>query len=377
MREATRIIRAGLARARAGEPLHAGPVFAAPFQVAGDPAGVAYTYGRSHNPTWTELEHAIGLLEGEGSGVRVFGSGLAAMAAVFGATLRPGDVVAAQEGAYFLARQLLEEVHVPAGVRVRTLAAAKMSDAAELAGVRLVWVETPSNPRLEVVDIAAVAAAAHAAGALVAVDNTTASPYAQKPLVLGADISVCSDSKAMGGHSDLLLGHVAVLDDELLTRIDRQRTLVGGIAGPMEAWLMLRSLATLPLRLERSSANALAVAEFLAGREEVAEVLYPGLAGHAGLPADAGHAVARRQMRFFGPVLGFTLRSKEAAESFLRRCEYVTEATSFGGITTTAERRGRWEHDDIAPGFIRLSAGCEDVEDLIEDMGRALDGLGE
>ncbi len=130
MREATRIVRAGLARARAGEPLHAGPVFAAPFQVAGDPAGVAYTYGRSHNPTWTELEQAIGLLEGRGAGergagVRVFGSGLAAVAAVFGATLRPGDAVAVQEGAYFMARQLLEEVHVPAGVRVRMVAAAK------------------------------------------------------------------------------------------------------------------------------------------------------------------------------------------------------------------------------------------------------------
>ncbi len=376
MREATRIVRAGLARARAGEPLHAGPVFAAPFQVAGDPAGVAYTYGRSHNPTWTELEHAIGLLEGRGAGergagVRVFGSGLAAVAAVFGATLRPGDVVAVQEGAYFMARQLLEEVHVPAGVRVRMVAAGRMSDRAELAGVRLVWVETPSNPGLEVVDIAAVAEAAHAAGALVAVDNTTASPYAQKPLVLGADLSVCSDSKAMGGHSDLLLGHVAVLDDELLSRIDRQRTLVGGIAGPMEAWLMLRSLATLPLRLERSSANALRLAGFLAGRDEVEEVLYPGL------PAHAGHAVAGRQMTFFGPVLGFTLRSKEVAERFLRACEYVTEATSFGGITTTAERRGRWGHDDIAPGFIRLSAGCEDVEDLMEDMARALGRAGE
>ena len=312
MREATRIVRAGLARARAGEPLHAGPVFAAPFQVAGDPAGVAYTYGRSHNPTWTELEHAIGLMEGEGAKVRVFGSGLAAVAAVFGAVLRPGDTIAVQEGAYFAARQLLEEVHVPAGVKVRMLAVAKMSEATALEGVRLAWIETPSNPRLEVVDIEAVAQAAHAVGALLAVDNTTASPYAQKPLKWGADVSVCSDSKAMGGHSDLLMGHVAVVDSGLLLKVDRQRTLVGGIAGPMEAWLMLRSLATLPLRLERSSANALAVAKFLAGRTQVEEVLYPGLERHP------GHATARRQMEFFGPVLGFTLRSKDAAERFLR-----------------------------------------------------------
>ncbi len=168
------------------------------------------------------------------------------------------------------------------GWTVRMMAAGKMSDAAELTGVRLVWLETPSNPRLEVVDVAAVAEAGHAAGALVAVDNTTASPFSQKPLALGADLSVCSDSKAMGGHSDLLLGHVAVTDAELLSQIDRQRTLVGGIAGPMEAWLMLRSLLTLPLRLERSSANALALAKFLAERAEVAEVVYPGLTAHPG-----------------------------------------------------------------------------------------------
>jgi len=192
------------------------------------------------------------------------------------------------------------------------------------------------HPELQIVDIAAVARVAHAAGALVAVDNTTATPLGQKPLALGADLSVCSDSKSMCGHSDLLLGHVAVVDAGLLEAIDRQRTLTGGIPGPMEAWLAVRSLATLPLRLERSSANALRLAEFLAGRKEVSGVLYPGLRSHT------GHSVAAAQMTHFGAVVGFTLGSKEAAEAFLERAKLVTQATSFGGVSTTAERRGRW-----------------------------------
>jgi cystathionine gamma-lyase len=235
-------------------------------------------------------------------------------------------------------------------------------DAAAVAGARLVWLETPSNPELEITDIAAAARLAHAAGAWVAVDNTTATPWLQKPLQLGADFSVCSDSKAMCGHSDLLLGHVAT-SPELISGIDRQRTLTGGIVGPMEAWLALRSLATLPLRLERSCANALAIAEFLSSR---CEVLYPGLKSHP------GHAVAAAQMTHFGPVLSLTLESQKAAEEFLGRAELITQATSFGGISTSAERRGRWGHDAIAPGFIRLSAGCEDVEDLLADVEQAL-----
>jgi cystathionine gamma-lyase len=252
------------------------------------------------------------------------------------------------------------------GVEVRRVRASDLAAPATVAGARLVWVETPSNPELEIVDIAAVARVARAACALVAVDNTTATPLGQKPLGRGADLSVCSDSKSMCGHSDVLLGHVAVTDAGLFEAIDRQRTLTGGIPGPMEAWLAVRSL---PLRLERTSANALALAEFLSGRKEVSEVLYPGLKAHA------GHAVAAAQMTYFGAVIGFTLESKEAAETFLERAELVTEATSFGGVSTTAERRGRWGHDDIAPGFIRLSAGCEAVEDLIEDLSRALDSL--
>jgi cystathionine gamma-lyase len=361
MKESTRLIRATLAEARMGEPLHAGPVFAAPFHVAGDPAGAKYSYGRSHNPTWTELGAAIALLEGEGAAVRVFGSGMAAVAAVFGTVLGPGDTVVIPAGMYFGARNLLEQRFASMDVRIREVSAADLSNPATVAGARLVWIETPSNPELEITDIAAVANAAHAAGAWVAVDNTTATPWLQKPLELGADFSVCSDSKAMCGHSDLLLGHVAT-STELISGIDKHRTLTGGIAGPMEAWLALRSLATLPLRLHRSCENALAIAEFLAGR---CEVLYPGLKTHP------GHAVAAAQMTQFGPVVGFTLASKKAAEVFLDRAELITQATSFGGISTSAERRGRWGHDAIAPGFIRLSAGCEDIDDLLADIEQA------
>lgn len=370
MKDSTRAIRATLSEAVDGEPLHAGPVFAAPFFAAGDPGATRYTYGRSHNPTWTHLEEAIAALEmADGSaGVRVFSSGLAAVSAAFGAVLRTGDTVVIQNGVYFGARQTLDELFAPMGVRVRGVNGRDLLRPDVVDGARLVWMETPSNPELEIADIEAIVLLAKEAGALVAVDNTTATPMGQKPLELGADLAVCSDSKSMCGHSDLLMGHVATRDAELLEKIDRQRTLTGGVAGPMEAWLALRSLATLPLRLERSSANALGIAEFLAGREEVRAVLYPGLKTHP------GHAIAAAQMEYFGAVLGFTLASKDVAERFLKASKLVTEATSFGGVSTSAERRGRWGHDSIAPGFIRMSAGCEDIGDLLADLEQALDG---
>ena len=355
MRDETRLIQATLAPAVAGEALHAGPVFASPFHLAGNAAGEGYTYGRAHNPTWAALEAAIAGLEG--GEVRVFASGLAAVAAVFGTVLRPGDTVVIPRGAYFGGRALLREFVEPMGVTVRV-------GLEDLAGARLVWLETPSNPLLEITDVRGMCAAARAAGALVAVDNTTATPLGQKPLALGADFSVCSDSKSMCGHSDLVLGHVAARDAEWLAKIDRYRSLVGAIPGPMEAWLALRSLATLPLRLERSCANALALARMLAGRG--LPVFYPGLETHP------GHAVARGQMAYLGPVLGVTLSDQEAAERFLGRAKLVTEATSFGGITTTAERRARWGHDAVEPGFLRVSAGCEAEEDLLADFAEAL-----
>ncbi len=372
MKDATRAVRLGLTKPVAGSPVHAGPVFVSTFHSPGD-VTTGYTYARSHQPTWTDLEDAIGQLEVESGNtaprVLLFGSGLAAVTATFWAVLQPGDTVVVQTGMYFGARSVLSEIFEPVGVTIRVLPPAAMSDANRLKGARLVWVETPGNPRLEIVDIRAVVGAARLAGTLVAVDNTTATPFSQRPLELGADLSVCSDSKGMTGHSDLLLGHVASRDLDLMAKIDRYRTLGGAIAGPMEAWLALRSLATLPLRLERMSANAQAIARYLQGRMEVREVLYPGLRDHP------GHSIASEQMRFYGSVLSFTLSSKEKAQRFLATIRLVTETTSFGGIATSAERRARWGGDAVSEGFIRMSAGCEDEEDLIEDIGRTLDRI--
>jgi cystathionine gamma-lyase len=378
MRDATRVVRSTLTPVVAGSAMQQGPVFAAPFHTPGDPAGMAYTYARSHNPTWTELERVLAAMEVGDAAFEaravVFASGMAAVTAVLGAVLRPGDVVVAPANSYYTARVLLKEYFAEMGVEVRALGADGAGLAAQLEGARLLWIETPSNPTMDVYDIAAMSEAAHKAGALVAVDNTTPTAMGQRPLVMGADISVASDTKALTGHGDVLLGHVAVRDAELHGKVDRWRTLTGGVVGPMEAWLALRSIATLPLRLERSSENALAIAEFLAGRikagrPEVECVMYPGLKTHP------GHEVARRQMSYFGPVLSFVLRDKAAAETFLAKAKLVTDATSFGGVTTTAERRAKWGGDAIAEGFIRMSAGCEAVEDLLEDIGLALDGL--
>ena len=173
----------------------------------------------------------------------------------------------------------------------------------------------------------------------------------------------------MTGHSDIVLGHVAVRDLELRAKIEEHRTLMGSILGPMEAWLALRSIATLPLRLERSCENAQRIAEYLVTRPEVGSVLYPGL------PEHPGHDVAARQMRYFGAVLSFNLADKAAAEAFFAKSKLITEATSFGGTCTCAERRARWGADAVPEGFIRLSAGLEAVEDIIEDIGQALDSL--
>jgi cystathionine gamma-lyase len=338
----------------------------------GDASQVAYTYARAHNPTWTELETALSGLEGGGAaGIQsfVFPSGMAAIASVFGTVLRPDDVAVLPSNAYYVARKLMQSYFVEMGVTLRMAPTANNAQAALLDGAKLLWLETPSNPTMEVCDIALLCEKAHKAGALVAVDNTTPTALSQKPLLLGADFSVASDAKAMNGHSDVVYGHVAVKDAALGEKILSWRRLIGSALGPMEAWLALRSLATLPLRLERSSANAMKLAEFLKTRGDVANVLYPGLKTHP------DHALAAKQMRYFGPVLSFTLPSEASADKFLSSAKLITQATSFGSVVTTAERRARWGGDDVAPGFIRLSAGCEAIDDLLADIAQALDAV--
>ena len=265
----------------------------------------------------------------------------------------------------------MQEYFVKMGVVVRLAPTADNAQGECLEGAKLLWIESPSNPLMEICDITALCERAHKAGALVAVDNTSSTPLGLRALALGADFAVASDTKSMSGHSDIILGHVAVRDLELRQQVEQWRTLMGGILGPMEAWLALRSIETLPLRLERSSFNALRIAEYLTTRTDVVhDVLY------AGLPTHPGHEVAARQMQYFGAILSFTLADRAAAEAFLAKAKLITEATSFGGTCTCAERRARWGGDDVPEGFIRLSAGLEHIDDLIADIGQALDSLG-
>lgn len=366
MNDATRVIRAGLPAASPGGPFLPGPVFAGTYHVAGDPTNSPYTYGRFHNPTWTAYETAITELE-RGAATVVFSSGMAAVAATLSVTLTAGDALVMPADAYYTARLLATGFFATLGVEVRLAPTADNAQRLHLHGAKLLWLESPSNPGLDVCDIALLAEAAHAAGALVAVDNTTPTCLGQQPLALGADFSLSSDTKATTGHSDLILGHVGVRDASWGEKLRAWRTQMGSAPGPMEVWLAHRSLATLHVRLDRQCKNALAIAEVLAARRDVQGLRCPGL------PTDPGHAVASQQMKFSAPVVSFALATRELAERFLRSCELVFEATSFGSLHTTAERRARWGGDQVPEGFIRLSVGCEDARDLIADLQRALE----
>ena len=363
--DGTRAVHAGLPPPRQGEPLLPGPTFASYYHLEGDPEASDYVYGRYGNPTWTRYERALGELE-EGIAV-AFASGMAAASAILLPLLRAGDALVVPADGYPAVRTLATGQLAECGVDVRQVSAAEVPSDEVLRGAKLVWIETPSNPGLEAVDVAALAGRAHDAGALVAVDNTLATPLGQLPLALGADFSVSSDSKHLTGHGDLILGHVAVRDAARADALLAWRTQTGAIPGPFEAWLAHRSLATLELRLERQCTTALALAERLLFRPDVVDVRYPGL------PADPSHEVASRQMRRFGTVVCFTLDSRERAERFLAACRLVAQATSFGSVHSSAERRARWGGDDVAEGFIRLSVGCETPEDLLADVERALD----
>ncbi|MFJ1798806.1 cystathionine gamma-lyase [Streptomyces sp. NPDC088180] len=367
MGDGTRAVRAGLPEPEQFGPTLPGPVFAAHFHLSGEPVG-PYTYGRETNPTWTHLERAIGELEapGEAVGTTVFASGMAAITAVLLSQVRSGDAVVLPDDGY-QALPLVREQLEAYGVEVRTAPTGGDAQLALLTGAKLLWIESPSNPGLDVCDIRRLAEAAHTAGALVAVDNTLATPIGQRPLELGADFSVASDTKGMTGHGDILLGHVTCRDPRLTADVRRWRKVVGAIPGPMEAWLAHRSLATLHLRVDRQCATALALAEALTKRAEVTGLRYPGL------PTDPSHAVAGRQMRRFGSVVSFELADRETAERFLSALRLVDDATSFGGVRSTAERRGRWGGDAVAEGFIRFSVGAEDPEDLLADVEQALD----
>jgi cystathionine gamma-lyase len=358
--DGTRVIHAGLPDPRRHDPLLPGPQFASVYHLSGDPTGHPLEYGRYGNPTWARWEAALGELE-RGQAVS-FASGMAAVAAVLMPRLRPGDVLLLPEDGYPSVRDMATQQ--PA-VEVRTFPAASFPASVE--GVSFVWLESPSNPGLDLCDVAAACEAAHDAGALVAVDNTLATPLGQRPLELGADFSVASDSKHATGHSDLILGHVAVRDPALAAELEGWRRMAGAVPGPFEAWLAHRSLATLDVRLDRQCATALELAELLTARPDVTGVRYPGL------PHDPAHALASRQMTRFGSIVVFDLGSRPRAERFLAECSLVAEATSFGGVHSAAERRARWSGNAVPDGFIRFSVGCETPADLLADVERALD----
>jgi cystathionine gamma-lyase len=347
--DSTRTAHAGLPERADGEPFLPGPTFAAPYHLAGPPDAARFDYGRYDNPTWARLEEALGELEGAHS--VVFAAGMAAVSAVVIRLLHTGDVLVAPSDAYPGIRAIATDVLEPNGVEVRLVPTDDDAVRAALPGATLVWLESPSNPGLHVLDLPALIAEAHAGGALVAVDNTVAGPLRQRPLELGADYSVTSASKHLSGHSDLILGAVAVADEARAAALREWRIATGSIPGPFEAWLAHRSLATLGLRLERQEANARALADALRARDDVSDVRWPGV----------------------GSLVCFDVGSQARAEAFLGGCALVAEATSFGGLHSTAERRARWGSDDVTEGYIRFNAGIEDAPDLVADVERALE----
>jgi cystathionine gamma-lyase len=363
-------VRAGLPDAVPGTPYLAGPVFAAPYHAPGDPTASPYTYGRFDNPTWHAYEQALAALEG--GPCLLFPSGMAATTALLATMVRPGQKVVMPSECYYTTRVIASQQFAGswfASQNIELVMAPTMGDGlrAHLDGAALLWLESPTNPQLDVCDIAALSRAAHDAGALVVVDNTTATPLLQQPLALGADFAVVSDTKAMTGHADIVMGHVAARDAAHLDVLRTWRTRMGVIPGPMEAWLAHRSLATLDVRLSRQCDTAMQIATMLATHPKVSGVRYPGL------PGDPSHALASRQMSRFGGVIGFELANAESVTRFFAASRLVYEATSFGGVHTSAERRARWGGDAVSEGFVRLSIGLEDARDLLGDFSAALD----
>jgi cystathionine gamma-lyase len=353
------VVRAGLPEPEQGEPFLPGPVFAAPFHLSGDPYAAPASYNRYGNPTWTRYEEAVGSLE-DAEAV-LFSSGMAAAAALLLTNLKPGSVLAMDAGCYHGVRRLAESHLEPRGVELRLAPPAELAGSAP--GADLLWLESPSNPELEVYDLAALAGL----GVTTVVDNTTAGALLQQPLELGADYAITSATKQMSGHADLMLGYVTTRDRERAQVLRDWRRDAGALPGPFETWLAHRSLPSLAVRLERACDNALAIARLMAARDDVDGVRYPGL------PGDPGHEVARRQMSGYGMVVSFDVGGADRAERFLAAARLVTDATSFGGVQTSAERRARWGGDAVTEGFIRLSAGVEDTADLLADVEQALD----
>jgi cystathionine gamma-synthase len=332
-----------------------------------------YDYSRTANPTRRALEHCIASLESAAHGF-AFASGMAATTTVMH-LVDPGDTVVSVNDVYGGTYRLFSKVYEPKGFRFRYLSADDFSDdpGAQLDGARLVWIETPTNPLLNVIDIEALAAATHAAGALLVVDNTFASPYLQRPIELGADIVVHSATKYLGGHSDLVSGVAVTSDDRLAERLAFLQNGLGAVAGPFDSWLVLRGLKTLPVRMRQHCENARAVAGFLGGHPGVQRVLYPGI------PTHPGHEIATRQMRDYGGMISFLVDTPEHAVDLVARTRVWSLAESLGGVESLIETPAQMTHASTADApfatpenLVRLSVGIESADDLIDDLDQAL-----
>ena len=337
-----------------------------------------YEYSRSANPTRTVLEECMAALE-EGERGFAFASGLAAEDTLLRALCKPGDHVVLPDDAYGGTYRLFSKVAAPWGLSYAPAQVASVDAvraAIEPGKTKIVWVETPTNPLLNIADISALAMVAHDASALLVVDNTFASPYLQQPLALGADIVVHSTTKYCGGHSDVVGGALVVKDLAVAEQVAFSQNAMGAVAGPFDAWLVVRGLKTLGVRMDRHCDNAEKVVEFLQGHEAVSSVIYPGLAEHP------GHEVASRQMKRYGGIVSFQVHAGEQkAVDVCAAARVFTLGESLGGVESLIEHPGRMTHASVAgtplevPGdLIRLSVGIETADDLLADLDRALSG---
>lgn len=337
-----------------------------------------YDYGRSNNPTRQALEKIVAQLE-EGNAGFAFATGLAAIDAVL-KLLSAGDEIIAVDDIYGGAYRLFTHVYQKFGINVKYVDTTDAANVVDLLTdkTKLVWLESPTNPTLKISDIERIAGLAHARGALVVVDNTFASPVAQQPLRLGADIVVHSGTKYLGGHSDLVAGLVVVKSDDLVEKIKFIQNASGGILGPQDCWLLIRGIETVTLRVERQCSTALRVAEYLSTHADVAEVYYPGLESHK------NHKLAAKQQNgLFGGVISFSLRenTEQAAIDFVTSTTYFKLAESLGGVKSLISHPAQMTHKSIprerrlqsgiADSLIRLSCGIEEAEDLIADLKQA------
>lgn len=370
---ATLAVTAGRPARDPGAPVNPAVVLSSTYLSAGEPQPGDPLYTRYDAPTWHPFEEALGALEASPLPALVFGSGMAAVAATLALVPRGGRVVLPRH-AYQVTLVLTADLAERSGLQVQTVDIAD-TDAtlAATQGAAMLWVESPTNPMLEVADLPALVAGAHAAGALVAVDNTFATPLGQQPLVHGADVVVHSVTKYLAGHSDVVLGAAVTGDPDLRARLAAYRTTHGAIAGPWEVWLALRGLRTLALRVERSQRSAGVLAARLAEHPAVAEVRYPGL------PTDPGHERASRLLGGFGSIIGLRPQGgRAAADAVVDAVRLWVPATSLGGVESMLERRRRFatESPTVPEDLLRLSVGIEDVEDLWRDLERALTSLG-